>query len=61
MASEISGAAAWLPKPKKAEQQGVCTKTIDRWVEQGRLPKPKIVNGRVYHRVDAEPRYDDAQ
>jgi hypothetical protein len=38
-----SGAARW---------RGVCTKTIDRWVEKGILARPEYVNGRKYHHVE---------
>jgi len=42
------------------ERQGVTTRTIDRWVGQGILPKPVKINGRKYWPVDTEPRRDTA-
>jgi hypothetical protein len=51
-------AADRLPHSAKARQQGVSTKTIDRWVEEGRLPPPDYVNGRKFHRADSRPQPD---
>jgi hypothetical protein len=45
---------------KKAERHGVCTKTLDRWVEDGILPEPFRINGRKYWPVHVEPRRDGA-
>jgi predicted DNA-binding transcriptional regulator AlpA len=35
-----------LTKPEVAIRNGVSTRTISRWVEDGSLPPPDIVNGR---------------
>jgi hypothetical protein len=45
----------------KAKQLDVSPKTIDRWTEAGRLPPPEYINGRKYHRADAEPRPDEGR
>jgi predicted site-specific integrase-resolvase len=47
-----------LTHPKKAEQQGVSGRTLDRWVEQGRIDPPDYVNGRKYYDEDSQPRTD---
>jgi hypothetical protein len=47
-----------LPHSAKARQQGVSTRTLDRWVEEGRLPPPDYVAGRKYHRADSRPSVD---
>jgi hypothetical protein len=47
-----------LPHSKKARQQGVCGKTLDRWAEAGIIDKSKYVNGRKYHEIDSQPRHD---
>jgi predicted site-specific integrase-resolvase len=44
------------PKRRFAERWGVSTKTIDRWVHDGLLEEPEIINGRAYFRTDAPPR-----
>jgi hypothetical protein len=44
--------------PKKAARHGVCTRTLDRWVEKGIIDKPMIVRGRKYGDADEEPRHD---
>jgi hypothetical protein len=44
--------------PKKAQRHGVCTRTLDRWVEKGIINKPMIVRGRKYGLADEEPRHD---
>jgi len=41
-----------------AEQRGVSTRTLDRWVVTGRLPPPEYINGRKYIDPDTEPRQD---
>jgi hypothetical protein len=46
------------PWPKKAQRHGVCTRTLDRWVEKGIIDKPMIVRGRKYGDADEEPRHD---
>jgi hypothetical protein len=50
-----------MPHGAKARQQGVSTKTIDRWVEEGRLPPPDYINGRKFHSADAAPRLDEGK
>jgi predicted site-specific integrase-resolvase len=43
------------PKRKTAERFGVCTKTINRWVETGILSPPVRINGRDYFDPDTKP------
>jgi DNA-binding transcriptional MerR regulator len=50
------GAPRRETKRRKAERQGVSTRTIDRWTEQGILKRPIKINGRSYYDVDDEPR-----
>jgi predicted site-specific integrase-resolvase len=39
----------WLPKRLVAERYNASARTIERWVKQGRLPKPtRLPNGRDY-------------
>lgn len=44
------------PKRRFAERWGVSPKTIDRWVQNGLLEEPEVINGRDYFRTDARPR-----
>jgi predicted site-specific integrase-resolvase len=44
------------PKRRFAERWGVSTRTIDRWVQDGLLEEPEVINGRAYFRTDACPR-----
>ena len=44
------------PKRRFAERWGVSTRTIDRWVQDGLLEEPEVINGRAYFRTDARPR-----
>ena len=44
------------PKRRFAERWGVSTRTIDRWVQNGLLEEPEVINGRAYFRADAHPR-----
>jgi predicted site-specific integrase-resolvase len=44
------------PKRRFAERWGVSTRTIDRWVQDGLLEEPEVINGRAYFRIDARPR-----
>jgi predicted site-specific integrase-resolvase len=37
-----------ITKRLVADRHSVCTKTVERWVETGILPKPEIINGRWY-------------
>jgi predicted site-specific integrase-resolvase len=53
-----SGPVKWLPRPQYAKQRGVHSRTVKRWEDAGRISKPKVVNGRAYHRADEEPRTD---
>jgi hypothetical protein len=46
---------AWT---RKAQRHGVCTRTLDRWVEQGIIDPPIRVRGRKYGNADEEPRAD---
>ena len=45
---------------KKAERQGVSTKTLDRWAARGIISPPEYINGRKYGNADEEPRTDAA-
>jgi hypothetical protein len=47
-----------LPHGKKAAQQGVSTRTLDRWIDLGIIAAPDYVNGRKYHDEDSQPRRD---
>jgi hypothetical protein len=46
---------AW---PAKAKRHGVSTRTLDRWVAQGRIAPPEYINNRKYGDADEEPRRD---
>jgi hypothetical protein len=46
------------PWSKLAQQHGVSTRTLDRWADDGIVPKPEIINGRKYGDPDAPPRLD---
>jgi len=48
----------WLPHRQKAEQLGVSTKTLDRYIAAGVIDKPRIVNGRKFHAANSQPRHD---
>ena len=39
-----------------AERCGVCTRTIDRWSEDGVLPEPVRIQKRKYWPADVTPR-----
>ena len=45
-----------LPHGRKAEQLGVSTRTLDRWIDDGTIAPPHYVNGRKYHDEDSRPR-----
>jgi DNA-binding transcriptional MerR regulator len=45
----------WEPARETAARLGVCTKTVDRWVEAGILPEPTRINGRKYFDAGVEP------
>jgi hypothetical protein len=47
------------PWKKHAQRHGVCTRTLDRWVDDGIIAKPEIIRGRKYGDPDAAPRLDD--
>jgi predicted site-specific integrase-resolvase len=47
---------AMLPATKKADQLGVCTRTLDRWVESGILSQPVRINGRKYWPDNTTPK-----
>jgi hypothetical protein len=55
---ESSQARRKVPHRQKAEQLGVSTRTLDRWIEDRIIAAPDVVNGRKYHNVDSEPRRD---
>jgi hypothetical protein len=46
---------AW---PDKARRHGVTTRTLDRWVKQGKIAAPEYINGRKYGDAIEEPRPD---
>jgi len=60
MQAENSGkqTEAW---PKKAKRHGVCTRTLDRWVEDGIIDAPEYINGRKYGIAGEEPRHDEGK
>ena len=49
-----------LSHSQKAEQLGISTRTLDRWVENGVIAAPDIIRRRKYHAADSEPRRDAA-
>ena len=55
MADDKTCQAKLEPARKTADRFGVCTKTIDRWVEDGILPAPTRIRGRKYFSADVEP------
>ena len=42
----------------KALQQGVSTRTLDRWVAEGVIDPPERVRRRKYYPEDSQPRRD---
>jgi len=50
-----------LSHTQKAAQQGISTRTLDRWIEAGIIDQPEYVNGRKYHAEDAQPREDSKE
>lgn len=48
-----------LTHTKKAEQQGVSTRTLDRWVKDGVIDPPERVNRRKYYAENSQPHRDD--
>ena len=38
--------ATWMNKKQIASYLGKSTRTIDRWLQSGYLPAPKLLNGR---------------
>ena len=56
--SQAAAARRLIPHRQYAEQKGVSTKTIDRWVADGILAKPVRINNRKYHEEGSEPRRD---
>jgi hypothetical protein len=53
--TQVAAQKLKLPHSRKAEQQGVSTKTLDRWVELGIMPEPERIRGRKYHDANAKP------
>jgi hypothetical protein len=49
-----------LPHSKKAAQQGVSARTLDRWIAAGIIDPPVYIHGRKYHDEDSQPRCDQA-
>jgi hypothetical protein len=49
---EVTG-KRFVSHREAAATYGVCTKTIDRWVERGLLETPTVINERKYHRVES--------
>jgi predicted site-specific integrase-resolvase len=58
MPFEITLPKRKLPHPKKAEQQGVSGRTLDRWVKAGIIDAPDYVNGRKYYDESSQPSTD---
>ena len=56
--SELALAKRKLSHSKKAEQQGVSPRTLDRWVADRIIDPPEYVNGRKYYDEDTQPRRD---
>jgi DNA-binding transcriptional MerR regulator len=59
--SESSQSAATrelVPYGQYAKRKRVSTKTLDRWVAAGILPKPDRINNRKYFEEGTEPRRD---
>jgi predicted site-specific integrase-resolvase len=50
-----------LQHTRKAEQLGISTRTLDRYIVTGQIAKPAYVNGRKYHDEDSEPRRGPAR
>jgi hypothetical protein len=50
-ALEVTG-KRFISHTAAARQRGVCTKTIDRWVEKGLIERPTVINGRKYHAIE---------
>jgi hypothetical protein len=44
--------------PQLAQQHGVSTRTLDRWVSDGVVDPPEYINGRKYGNPDQSPRLD---
>lgn len=44
----MSNNARKLRKRALAERFDVCTRTVDRWLRDGILPRPTIINGLYY-------------
>jgi hypothetical protein len=49
---EVTG-KRFVSHREAAAMYGVCTKTIDRWVEQGILEPPTVINERKYHKIES--------
>jgi hypothetical protein len=47
-----------LTKPEVAVRNGVTKRTIDRWVKDGTLPPPDIINGRYFWWLSALQRHE---
>jgi predicted DNA-binding transcriptional regulator AlpA len=47
--------SAWIPAPELADELGVCTRTLDRWLRDVALafPRPRCVNKRRYFERNA--------
>jgi DNA-binding transcriptional MerR regulator len=48
-----------LPHTKKAQQLGVSTRTLDRWVEMGVIDPPERINGRKFYPENSRPKTDE--
>jgi hypothetical protein len=51
--TEISADAKFVKHSVAARFHGVHIKTIDRWVEAGLIPKPRIIRRQKYYDVAA--------
>jgi hypothetical protein len=43
---------------QQADRLQICTKTLDNWIAEGRLPEPIRINRRKFHIAGVEPRAD---
>jgi predicted DNA-binding transcriptional regulator AlpA len=47
MSDESTTPRKFLSNRQSAERHGVCTRTVDRWSAEGRLPKPYRFGPRI--------------
>ena len=51
--AEISAEAKFAKHSVAARIHGVHPRTLDRWVEAGLIPKPRVINRLKYYDVEA--------